>query len=58
MGIIDTLYMCVDRNQKSYLMAKELLVWQDDDFVSDLWDGKILREKQYREAYKKWIISN
>ena len=26
-----------------------------DDFESDLWGGKIKREKQYREMYKKWI---
>ena len=27
----------------------------DDDFESDLWGGKIKREKQYRDMYKKWI---
>ena len=31
------------------------LVDHYDDFESDLWGGKIKREKQYREMYKKWI---
>jgi hypothetical protein len=53
LGIIDTLYMGMYRN--NYYVAKELLAWQDDEFESDLWGGRIRREKQYREAYKKWI---
>ena len=35
--------------------AKELLVLQDDNFESDLWGGKIKREKQYKDMYKKWM---
>ena len=27
----------------------------DDEFVSDLWGGRIRREEQYRNSYKKWI---
>jgi len=53
MGVIDTVYMGMFF--KNYYVCKELLVWQDDDFVSDLWGGKIKREQQYRNAYKKWI---
>ena len=52
-GVIDTLYMSMYSN--NYYICKELLAWQDDDFESDLWGGKIKREKQYREMYKKWI---
>jgi hypothetical protein len=52
-GIIDTIYMAMYTN--NYYMAKELLAWQDDEFVSDLWGGRIRREEQYRNSYKKWI---
>jgi hypothetical protein len=52
-GIIDTIYMAMYTN--NYYMAKELLAWQDDEFISDLWGGRIRREQQYRNAYKKWI---
>jgi hypothetical protein len=37
-------------------MSKDLLVLQDEEFESDLWNGKIKRIEQYREAYKKWLI--
>lgn len=53
MGVIDTIYMGMYTN--NYYMSKELLAWQDDNFESDLWGGKIQREKQYRDMYKKWI---
>ena len=53
MGVIDTIYMGMYDN--NYYMSKELLAWQDDEFESDLWGGKIKREKQYRDMYKKWI---
>jgi GR25 family glycosyltransferase involved in LPS biosynthesis len=53
MGVIDTVYMGMYYN--NYYMSKELLAWQDDDFESDLWGGKIKREQNYREMYKKWI---
>ena len=52
-GIIDTLYMAMYIN--NYYVSKELLAWQDDEFVSDLWGGRIRREEQYRNSYKKWI---
>lgn len=53
LGIIDTLYMGMYNN--NYYMTKELLAWQDPEFESDLWGGKIKREEQYRDTYKKWI---
>ena len=53
MGIIDTVYMGMFF--KNYYVCKELLAWQDDEFESDLWGGKIKREQQYKNAYKKWI---
>jgi hypothetical protein len=53
MGIIDTIYMAMYTN--NYYMAKELLAWQDGEFESDLWGGKLNREQQYRDTYKKWI---
>lgn len=52
-GIIDTIYMAMYTN--NYYIAKDLLAWQDDEFVSDLWGGRIKREEQYRNSYKKWI---
>jgi hypothetical protein len=52
-GVIDTIYLAMYTN--NYYMAKELLAWQDDEFVSDLWGGRIRREEQYRNSYKKWI---
>lgn len=54
-GVIDTLFLFYDRSNKKYLMSKELLAIQDEDFESDLWHGKIKRTKIYQEAYKKWI---
>jgi hypothetical protein len=54
-GVIDTLFLFYDRNNKNYVMSKDLLVLQDEDFVSDLWHGKIKRTEIYQEAYKKWI---
>lgn len=53
MGVIDTVYMGMFF--KNYYVCKELLAWQDDEFESDLWGGKIRREQQYRNSYKKWI---
>ena len=53
LGVIDTLYMSM--YSSNYYMCRELLAWQDDEFESDLWGGKIKREKQYRDMYKKWI---
>jgi|694.fasta_scaffold05000_30 hypothetical protein len=55
-GVIDTLFLFYDRNNKKYVMSKDLLVLQDEEFESDLWNGKIKRIEQYREAYKKWLI--
>ena len=54
-NVIDTLFLFYDRNSKNYVMSKDLLVLQDEDFVSDLWHGKIKRTEIYQEAYKKWI---
>jgi hypothetical protein len=52
-GIIDTIYMAM--YNRNYYMSKELLAWQDAEFESDLWGGKLDREQQYRDTYKKWI---
>ncbi len=52
-GIIDTIYMAM--YNRNYYMSKELLAWQDPEFESDLWGGKLDREQQYRDTYKKWI---
>jgi hypothetical protein len=52
-GVIDTLYL--NQSDRIYIVAKELLVLQDDNFESDLWGGKIKREKQYKDMYKKWM---
>jgi len=52
-GVIDTLYL--NQSDRTYIVAKELLVLQDDNFESDLWGGKIKREQQYRDTYKKWM---
>ena len=52
-GVIDTLYM--SQPNRTYIVAKELLALQDDNFESDLWGGKIKREQLYKETYKKWI---
>ena len=54
-GVIDTLFLFYDSNSKNYVMSKDLLALQDEDFVSDLWSGKIKRTEIYKEAYKKWI---
>jgi GR25 family glycosyltransferase involved in LPS biosynthesis len=51
--VIDSLY--INEKNRTYIVAKELLVHQDDDFVSDLWGSKFKREELYRETYKKWI---
>lgn len=52
-GVIDTMYMSMYTNK--YYMAKELLAWQDEQFESDLWGGKMKRENLYRDTYKKWV---
>jgi GR25 family glycosyltransferase involved in LPS biosynthesis len=52
-GVIDTVYL--NQSDRTYIVAKELLVLQDDNFESDLWGGKIKREQQYRNTYKKWM---
>jgi hypothetical protein len=51
--VIDTVYL--NQSDRTYIVAKELLVLQDDNFESDLWGGKIKREQQYRDTYKKWM---
>ena len=42
--------------KRRYLMAKELLVIQDDTSVSDLWGTPIAREQIYKDHYAKYII--
>lgn len=54
-NIIDIIYLNYNKNNKKFFIAKELLVWQDDDkYPSDLW-VKSNSEQIYRNAYKKYI---
>jgi hypothetical protein len=53
--LIDIIYLNHDINAKKFFIAKELLVWQDDDkYPSDLWI-KSNSEQIYRNAYNKYI---
>ena len=53
--LIDILYLNYNTSMKKFFIAKELLVWQDDDkYPSDLW-VKSNSEQIYRNAYSKYI---
>jgi len=55
MHLIDIIYLNSNTHYKKFFIAKELLVWQDDDrYPSDLWI-KSGSEQIYRNAYKKYI---
>ena len=41
---------------KKYIIAKELLVLQDDESMSDLWGHNKKSVEIYKNAYKKWMI--
>jgi glycosyl transferase family 25 len=54
-NLIDIIFIHHARQNKAYYLAKELLIWQDDDrYPSDLWI-KSGSENIYREAYKKYV---
>jgi len=54
-NLIDIIYIHVSTDSKKFYLAKELLIWQDDDkYPSDLWI-KSGSEKIYRDAYKKYV---
>ena len=53
--LIDIIYLNHNINSKKFFIAKELLVWQDDDkYPSDLWI-KHNSEQIYRNAYNQYI---
>jgi len=55
LNLIDVIYIHLNKNDKRFFLAKELLIWQDDDkYPSDLW-VKSGSEKIYRDAYQKYI---
>ena len=54
-NLIDIIFIHHSSQAKAYFLAKELLIWQDDDrYPSDLWI-KSGSENIYREAYKKYV---
>ena len=53
-GIIDGLYFNHTPEDKNFYMAKKLLVYQDDDSISDLW-GKKEGYKIYIDSYDKHV---
>lgn len=40
---------------RTYLMTAELLTWQDEESVSDLWGGTWARKEEYLKNYRKCI---
>lgn len=55
-GVIDTIYLSWYIADKKYIIAKELLVLQDDESMSDLWGHNKKSVEIYKNAYKKWMI--
>lgn len=54
-GIIDQIYIGI--NNRSYIISKKLLAWQDDNCYSDIWEQKFKESYLiYKEAYKKWML--
>ena len=53
--ISDIIYLAFDESIKTFLLSKEILCYQDDTSVSDLWGGKIARKELYRNAYKLYV---
>jgi GR25 family glycosyltransferase involved in LPS biosynthesis len=52
-GVIDTIY--INMSNRKYLMANEILAFQDPSFYSDLWGGFIYRDDAYKQSYKKYL---
>ena len=53
-GLMDIHYLVYNEDEKQFFLSKELLAWQDDTLISDLWGTKD-GETIYRNAYKKYI---
>jgi GR25 family glycosyltransferase involved in LPS biosynthesis len=54
-NLIDVIYIHCSTHSKKFYLAKELLIWRDDDrYPSDLWI-KSGSEKIYRDAYTKFV---
>ena len=55
--IIESIKAALDYiGDKKYIIAKELLVLQDDESMSDLWGHNKKSVEIYKNAYKKWMI--
>ena len=54
-GIIDILYLNYPTEDKKFFLSKELLCWQDDEDISDLWNCKKNSKLIYEKAYKEYI---
>jgi glycosyl transferase family 25 len=50
---IDSMYL--HQLDRTYVLTKELLVFQDDESESDLWGGRVKRKAQYELAYKQFV---
>jgi GR25 family glycosyltransferase involved in LPS biosynthesis len=50
---IDILYL--HQINRIYLLAKELLAYQDDNLFSDLWGGCINRSNNYKIVYNQFV---
>jgi GR25 family glycosyltransferase involved in LPS biosynthesis len=53
--ISDTIFVSMDETIKKFFLSKEILCFQDDQFESDLWGGKVAREHLYKNAYKLYV---
>jgi hypothetical protein len=53
MPTIDVTYL--HQPNRRYVISKDLLVYQSDDFESDLWGGRIIRKDAYELVYKKYL---
>lgn len=53
-AVIDSHYM--HQPDRNYVISKDLLVYQSDDFVSDLWGCRIKRWETYKDSYEKFVL--
>lgn len=54
-ALLDNRYLSFNEADKIFYLSKELLCLQDGNFESDLWNGKIERDNDYKQAYKMYI---
>lgn len=54
-SLLDVFYLSFNEYDKQFYLSKELLCLQDGNVESDLWGGKVFRDDNYKEAYKKYI---